>query len=181
MFQIFLASIILRANQLIFQCFKLSLLFSAYILKKLTASASSSKEGFPSPSSSSLLLSSLEDGILILPLAIRHLRDDRDEDRWLRVHGGSSLEESPQVLTLVSALPLLLPFLGSTIFGQLSLKWSFSPHSKHTLFLCFFLSMLKRRSLTYRGTSIRLILRIIPITFSTRQIISSSSEDDADG
>jgi hypothetical protein len=56
--------------------------------KKLTASASSSKEGFPSPSPSSLLLSSLEDGILILPLAIRHLRDDRDErdeDRWMRV------------------------------------------------------------------------------------------------
>jgi hypothetical protein len=29
-----------------------------------------------------------KDGILILPLAIRHLRDDRDdrvEDRWLRV------------------------------------------------------------------------------------------------
>jgi hypothetical protein len=52
-------------------------------------------EGFPSPSSS-LLLSSLEDGILILPLAIRHLRDDRDErdeDRWLRVLGDSSLLE----------------------------------------------------------------------------------------
>jgi hypothetical protein len=67
-------------------------------------------EGFPSPSSS-ILLSSLEDGILILPFAIRHLHDDRDEDRWLRVRGGSSsLEESSQVLTLVSALPLLLPF-----------------------------------------------------------------------
>jgi hypothetical protein len=84
------------------------------------ASASSSMEGFPSPSSL-LLLSSLEDGIFILPLAIRHLcdeRDERDEDRWLRVLGGSSsLEESSQVLTLVSSLPLLLPFLGSAIFG----------------------------------------------------------------
>jgi hypothetical protein len=53
------------------------------------------------------------------PLAIRHLRDDRDErdeDRWLRILGGSfSLEESSQVLTLVSALPLLLSILGSTI------------------------------------------------------------------
>jgi hypothetical protein len=89
------------------------------------ASASSSTEGFPSPTSS-LLLSSLEDGILILPLAIRHLRDDHDEcddDRWLRVlRDSSSLEESSQVLTLVSALPLLLPFVGSAIFGQLSRK-----------------------------------------------------------
>jgi hypothetical protein len=131
----------MRANQLIFQCFKLSLLFSVYILKKITASASSSKEGFPSPSLS-LLLSSLEDGILILPLAIRHLRDDcdeRDEDRWLRVLGGSSsLEKSSQVLTLVSALPFLLHFVGLAIFGQLSLKWPFSPHAKHPLFLCFF-------------------------------------------
>jgi hypothetical protein len=62
-------------------------------------------EGFPSPSSS-LILSSQEDGILILPLDIRHLRDDRDErdkDRWLRGLGGSSsLEESSQVLTLVT-------------------------------------------------------------------------------
>jgi hypothetical protein len=69
--------------------------------------------------------------ILVLPLAIRQLCDDhdeRDEDRWLRVLGGSSsLEESSQVLTLVSALPLLLLFMGSTIFGQLSLKWPFSP------------------------------------------------------
>jgi hypothetical protein len=49
--------------------------------------------------------------MLILPLAIRHLRDERDEDQWLHVLGGSSsLEESSQVLTLVSALPLLLPF-----------------------------------------------------------------------
>ena len=98
------------------------------------ASASSSKEGFPSPSSPSLLLSSLKDGILVLPLAIRHLCDhceERDEERWLRVLGGSSsLEESSQVLTLVSALPLLLSFLGSTIVGQLSLKWPFSPHAK---------------------------------------------------
>jgi hypothetical protein len=71
-------------------------------------------------------LSSLEDGILILHLSIRHLSDDwdeRDEDRWLRVLGGSSsLEESSQVLTLVSVLPLLLPLVGSAIFGQLSLK-----------------------------------------------------------
>jgi hypothetical protein len=80
--------------------------------KNLIASASSSTEGFPSPSSS-LLLSSLEHEILILPLAIRHLRDECDENLWLRVLGGSSsLEESSQVLTLVSALPLLLPFLG---------------------------------------------------------------------
>jgi hypothetical protein len=67
--------------------------------------------------------------MLILPLAIRHLRDDRDErdeDRWLRVLGGSSsLEESSQVLTLVSALPFLLSFLGSAIDGQLSLNWPF--------------------------------------------------------
>jgi hypothetical protein len=104
-------------------------------------------EGFPSPSST-LLLSSLEDGILILPLAIRHLHDDRDgcdEDRWLRVLGGSSsLEESSQLLTLVSALPLLLSFLGLAIVGQLSLKWPFFPHAKNPLYLCFFLSMLKR-------------------------------------
>jgi hypothetical protein len=152
--------------------------------KNLTTSASSSKEGFPS-SSPSLLLSSLEDGILILPLAIRHLHDDcdeRDENRWLRVLGGSSsLEESSQVLTLVSALPLLLPFLGSTMFRQLSQKWPFSPHAKHPFFLCLFLSMLKRRSSTYRGTPIRLNLRIIPITFPKCRIVSSSSEDDVDG
>jgi hypothetical protein len=152
--------------------------------QKINGFPSSSKEGFPSPSSS-LLLSSLGDGILILPLAIRHLRDDHDErveDRWLRVLGGSSsLEESSQVLTLVSVLPLLLPFVGLTIFGQLSLKWPFSPHAKHPLFLYFFLSMLKRRSSTCRGTPIRLILRIIPITFLTCQIVSSSSEDDVDG
>jgi hypothetical protein len=62
-------------------------------------------------------------------------RDERDEDRWLRVFGGSSsLEESSQVLTLVSALPLLLPFVGSDIFGHLSLKWLFSSHAKHPLF-----------------------------------------------
>jgi hypothetical protein len=123
--------------------------------------------------------------MLLLSLALRHLcddRDERDEDRWLRVLGGSSsLEESSQVLTLVSALPLLLFFLGSAIFGQLSLKWPFSPHAKHPLFLYFFLSMLKRRSSTYRGTPIRLILWIIPITFLTRRIVSSSSEDDVHG
>jgi hypothetical protein len=141
-------------------------------------------EGFPSPSSS-LLLSSIEDGILIVPLATRHLRDnrdERDEDRCLHILGGSlSLEESSQVLTLVSALPLLLPFVGSAIFGQLSLMWPFCLHAKHPLFLCFFPSMLKRRSSNYRGTPIRLILRIIPITFPTRQIVSSSLEDDVDG
>jgi hypothetical protein len=129
--------------------------------------------------------SSTEDEILILPLDIRHLSDDRDEhdeDRWLCVLGGSSsLEESSQVLTLVSVLPLLLPILGLSIFGQLSLKWLFSPHAKHPLFLCFFLSILKRRSSTCKGTPIRLILRIIPITFPTHQIVSSSSEDDVDG
>jgi hypothetical protein len=111
------------------------------------ASASSSTEDFPSPSSS-LLLSSLVDGMLILPLAISHLRDDRDErdeDQWLRVlRGSSSLEESSQVLTLVSALSLLLPFMSSTIFRHMSLKYPFSPHVKHHLFLCFFLSMLKK-------------------------------------
>jgi hypothetical protein len=61
------------------------------------------------------------DGILVLPLAIRHLRydyEERDKEKWLRVLGGSSLlEESSQVLTLVNALPLLLLFMGSTIFG----------------------------------------------------------------
>jgi hypothetical protein len=123
--------------------------------------------------------------MLILPLAIRHLRDDRDErdeDRWLRVLGGSSsLEESSHVQTLVSALPLLLSFLSLAIVGQLSLKWPFSPHVKHPLFLCFFMSTLKKRSSTCRGTPIRLILRIILITFLTRQIVSSSSEDDAHG
>jgi hypothetical protein len=62
---------------------------------------------------------------------LRDDRDERDEDRWLHVLGGSSsLEESSQVLTLVSALPLLLPFLGSALVGQLSLKWPFSPHAK---------------------------------------------------
>jgi hypothetical protein len=106
--------------------------------------------------------------------------DDRDEDQRLCVLGGSSsLEESSQVLTLVSALPLLLPFVGSAIVGQLSLKWPFSPHAKHPLFLCFFLSMLKKRSSTCRGTPI--ILQIIPITFLMRQIVFSSSEDDVDG
>jgi hypothetical protein len=120
--------------------------------------------------------------MLILPLSIRHLRDDRDEHRWIRVLGGSSsLEKSSQVLTLVDALPLLLPFVCSAIFGQLSLKWPFSTHAKHPLFLCFFLSMLKRRSSTWRGTPIRLILWIIPITFPRRQIVSSSLEDDVDG
>jgi hypothetical protein len=109
------------------------------------------------------------------------LHDERNEDRRLRVLGGSSsLEQSSQVLTLVSALRLLLPFVGLAIFGQLSLKWPFSMHAKHHLFLCFFLSMLKRRSSTCKGTPIRLILRIIPITFPTRQIVSSSSEDDVD-
>jgi hypothetical protein len=71
---------------------------------------------------------------------------------------------------------LLLSFLGLAIFGQLSLKWPFSPHAKHPLFLCFFLSILKRRSSTCRGTPIRLILRIILITFPTRRIVSSSSK-----
>jgi hypothetical protein len=93
--------------------------------------------------------------------------------------GSSSLEELSQVWTLVSALPLLLHFVGSAIVGQLSLKWPFSPHAKHPLF--FFLSMLKRRSSTYRGKPIRLILQIIPITFPTHHIVSSSSEDDVDG
>jgi hypothetical protein len=144
------------------------------------ASASSSTKGFPSPSSS-LLLSSLEDGILILPLAKRHLRDARGEDRWLHVLGGSSsLEQSSHVLTLVGVLPLLLPFVGLSIFGQMYLKWPFSLHAKHPLFLCFFLSMLKRKSSTYRGTPIRLILRIISIGFLTCWIVSSSTEDDVD-
>jgi hypothetical protein len=123
--------------------------------------------------------------ILILPLAIRHLRDDpneRDEDRSLRILGGSySLEESSQVLTLVSALPLLLPFLGSAIFGQLSMKWPSHRLRSILSFFAFFLSMLKERSLTCRGIPIRLILRIIAITFLTCRIISSSSVDDVDG
>jgi hypothetical protein len=74
-------------------------------------------------SSSSLSLS-LEDGIVVLPLAIRHLCDEReehDENQWLQVLGGSSsLKESSQVLIVVSALPLHLLFLGSTIFEELS-------------------------------------------------------------
>jgi hypothetical protein len=70
---------------------------------------------------------------------LRDDRDEHDEDRWLRVLGGSSsLEKSSQVLTLVSALPLLLPFVGSDIIGQLSLKWPFSPHVKHRLFCLLF-------------------------------------------
>jgi hypothetical protein len=65
--------------------------------------------------------------------------DERDEDRWLIVLRSSSLEEPSQVLTLVSAaLALLLLFVGSAIVGQLSLKWPFSLHAKHPLFLCFF-------------------------------------------
>jgi hypothetical protein len=70
----------------------------------------------------------------------------------------SSCCEPSHVLRLVSALPLLSLFLGSPEFGKLSLKWSFSPHAKHPLFLCFFLSVLKRRSSTCTGTLIRLIL-----------------------
>jgi hypothetical protein len=171
----------LRANKLILQGFKLSFLFSANILEKFNGFHKLIYEGLSSPSSS-LLFSSLEDVILILPLAIRHLCDDRDEDWWLCVFGGSySLEESSQVLILISGLPLLLPFLGSAIVGQLSLKWPFSSHAKHPLFPYFFLSMLKRRSSTCRGTSIRFILRIIHIIFPTCWIVSSSSEDDVDG
>jgi hypothetical protein len=64
-------------------------------------------------SSSSLSLS-LEDVILVLPLAIRHLCDEReecDEERWPQLLGGSSsLKESSQVLILMSALLLLLLF-----------------------------------------------------------------------
>jgi hypothetical protein len=86
------------------------------------ACASSSKEAFPPPLQSSL--SSLEDGILDLSLAIRHLcdkREEHDEERssWL-LGGSSSLEKSSQVLTLVSPFPMLLIFLGSTELGQLS-------------------------------------------------------------
>jgi hypothetical protein len=173
--------VILGADQLIFQRFKLSFLLSANILEKFNGFRKLIYGGL-SLTFTSLLLSSLEDGILILPLAIRHLRDDRDErdeDRWLRVLGGSSsLEESSQVLSLVSILPLLLSFLGSAIDGQLSLKWPFSPHANHPLFFCFFLSMLKRRSSTCRGIPIRLILRIILSTFLTHWIVSSSSKDD---
>lgn len=146
--------------------------------KNLTACASSSIEGL---SSSSLSLS-LEDGIHVLPLAIRHLCDEHeelDEDRWLWVLGvSSSLEESFQVLILCTRLAFALLFLGSIVFGQLSQKWTFSPHAKYHLFLCFFLSMLKRRSSTCRGTPIRLILRIILIAFLTRQTVSSSLKDD---
>jgi hypothetical protein len=152
--------------------------------KNLMVCASSSKEGFPYSSHSSSL-SSLGNEILVLPLAIRHLWDDheeRDEERWLRVIGGSSsLEESSQVLTLVSAWPLLLLFVGSALFGSLSRKWPFSPQAKHPLFLCFFLSMLKRRSSTCRGTPIRLTLWIIPVTFLTCRTVSSSLEDDVEG
>jgi hypothetical protein len=103
----------LGANQLIFQSFKLSFLFSANILKK--------SNGFRKLIYGGLSLTFIITAIFIargwnvlLPLAIRHLcddRDERDEDRWLRALGGSSsLEESSQVMTLVSALPLLLSF-----------------------------------------------------------------------
>jgi hypothetical protein len=78
----------------------------------------------------------------VLPLAISHLCDDReerDEEWWLCDLGcSSSLEESSQVLILVSALPLLPLFLGSDVFGQLSRKWPISPHVKHHVFLCVF-------------------------------------------
>jgi hypothetical protein len=119
-----------------------------------------------------------------LPLALRHLCDEREEhseERWLWVFGGSSsFEESSQVLTLVSTLPLLLLSLGSVVFGQLSWKWSLSPHAKHHLFICLFLSMVKRRFSTCRGTHIRLILWIILITFLTHRNILSSMEDDVE-
>jgi hypothetical protein len=39
----------------------------------------------------------------------------------------------------------------------------------------------KEKILDLQGTPIRLILRIIPITFSTRRIVSSSLEDYVDG
>jgi hypothetical protein len=55
------------------------------------------------------------------------------------------------------------------------------PACKASSLYLLFLSMLKRRSSTYRGTPIRLILWIIPITFPTHRIVSSSSEDDVDG
>jgi hypothetical protein len=139
----------LRANQLIFQSFKLSVLLSANILEKFSGFCKLIYGGFLSPSSS------LEDEILILPLAIRHLRDDRDdrdEDQWLRVLGGSSLlEVSSQVLTLVSAMPLLLPFVGLAIVGQLSLKWPFSPHAKHPLFSLLFRVNVKEKILYLQG------------------------------
>jgi hypothetical protein len=41
--------------------------------------------------------------------------------------------------------------------------------------------MLKRISYSYRGTPIRLILRIFPITYPTRLIVSSPLEDDVEG
>jgi hypothetical protein len=69
-------------------------LFSANILKEFNDMTSSSKEGFPS-SSHSLSLSSLEDGILVLPLAIRHLCDDCEE-------GDEERCVTPQVLLRVS-------------------------------------------------------------------------------
>jgi hypothetical protein len=118
----------------------------------------------------------------VLPLAIRHLCDEReelDEERWLRVLGvSSSLEESFQVLILCTRLAFALLFFGSVVFGQLSQKWTFSPQAKYHLFLRFFLSMLKRRSSTCRGTPFRLILQIILIAFLTRQTVSSSLKDD---
>jgi hypothetical protein len=47
----------------------------------------------------------------MVPDNLRDDCDERDEDWWMCVLGGSSsLEESSQVLTLVSALPLLLSF-----------------------------------------------------------------------
>jgi hypothetical protein len=68
--------------------------------------------------SSSLSLSSLDDGSLVLPFAISHLCDERDEERWSRLlRVSSSLEESSQVLIVVSALPLLLS-LGSSMLGR---------------------------------------------------------------
>jgi hypothetical protein len=85
--------------------------------------------------------------MLILPLAIRHLcddRDERDEDRWLRVLGGSSsLEESSQVLTLVSALPLLLysiPKFQILKFSQTPSKFKMNFKFHFKMFVCEMIS-----------------------------------------
>jgi hypothetical protein len=59
-------------------------------------------------------------------------------------------------------------------------KVALLPHTKHHLFLCLFLSMLKRRSSTCRGTPIRLILWIILISFLMHQTVSSSSKNDVE-
>jgi hypothetical protein len=78
----------------------------------------------------------------VLPLAISHLCDDReerDEEWWLCDLGCScSLEESSQILILVSALPLLPPLLGFRRIWAIIPKVAILPTCEAScLSLCF--------------------------------------------